>query len=817
MIRALILSTLVSITTILQAQSYEAQYLSQYSHGTGWSLIYTDILIGDINLDSVPDVIFTMAEGYQLGYGRMENGKIRFDLQPVDYYRYGWWYFNGQLVDYDHDGDLDFFTASSNNFDFNRTYIMQNEGGQLVDTFRQASPEFVDKALLKFARFNDDNEDDLLYQVTQPLTVHLQDGATGELQSLPFSAYSISSRDYNHDGLLDFHQTEANSATYHTQTDHLYLNNGDYTFNHYETPGYLSHPAGLETPPWGDFDGDGMDDQFAKPLGFAGLGYVFKSNMKSQNEARFDTLIISTSQYDNARIVMDVTGDGTEDIIVFSQDSLYFIETDEDMQFNVYAQAGVWHPELIRQHPDLPQGTFLAITGSALPLILQVSYDDISGLHLEQDYNAFSPFVLTESIYASAFTRLDVDADGLAELCINAEFTVASVEVQPDSSLGERKVYTAFDNFSGSAISAGDWNGDGHDDLFLSDHSLTYVAIRQPDSTLSDRILLAEGLLFDAYDFDQNGFSDLLISSYDSVFILYNQDGAIIRQEIVTTGMPFPSFTVFDPNADGYPDVALSRDTTYVFMNDGAGNFSLTNIKIPGNLAHSTLPNSPYLFNVLFQSNSGVSFYRPNLYRISDDGQEAEWIAGYVWVDSVVSNREAWLINFDGDSMPDMLFNVGALSEIAWKALLINEQGATYDIITVPNAFVLGAEDATSHSATDIVFAKGAKAYLLHGLPPGTTSTSSSPHEKSLDVTIFPNPLPPGSPFTLSYESEYTGPVWIELYLSDGRPYRRFLQVKTDRRFECSLEAIPGNTKAMIMRIVDGSGAAAKKLIQLGG
>lgn len=817
MIRALILSTLISITTILQAQSYEAQYLSQYSHGTGWSLIYTDILIGDINLDSIPDVIFTMAEGYQLGYGRMENDKIRFDLQPVDYYRYGWWYFNGQLVDYDYDGDLDFFTASSNNFDFNRTYIMQNEGGQLVDTFRQAAPEYVDKALLKFARFNDDDVDDLLYQVTQPLSVHLQDGATGELQSLPFSAYSISSLDFNHDGLLDFHQTEANSATYHTQTDHLYLNNGDYTFNHYETPGYLSQPAGLETPPWGDFDGDGMDDQFAKPLGFAGLGYVFKSNMNSQNAARFDTLIISTSQYDNARIVMDVTGDGTEDLIVFSQDSLYFLETDEDMQINVYALPGIFHPAMIRHHPDLPQGTFLAITEGGLPLLLQISYHDSLGLHLEQDYNAFTPFVLTESIYASAMTHLDVDADGLTEVCINAEYIVASVEVQPDSTMGEYKVYTAFDNYSGSAISAGDWNGDGHDDLFLSDHALTYVALRQSDSTLSDRILLTKGLLFDAHDFDQNGFSDLLISSYDSVFVLYNQGGAIVRQEIIDTGMFFPSFTVFDPNADGYPDVALGLDTTHVFMNDGAGNFSPTTATIPGRLAHSTLPNTPYLFTILHQSISGTNLYRPNLYRMVDDGQAAEWIAGYIWVDSLINFRESWLINFDGDSIPDMVFNIGALRDIAWKVVPVNDQGAVYDIITVPNAFVLGAEDATSQNATDIVFAKGAKAYLAHGLPPGITSTNSSPSEASLDLTIYPNPLPPGNTCMVSYESEYTGPVWVALYLTDGRLYRRFLHVKTDRKFECSLEAIPGNTKAMIVRIVDGNGAAAKKLIQVGG
>ena len=816
MIRALILSTLVSISAALHAQSFEQQYLSQYSHGTGWALYYTDIMIGDINLDSIPDVIFTMAEGYQMGYGRMKNGEISFDMQPVDFYRYGWWYFNGQLIDYDRDGDLDFITAASNNFDFDRSFIMENDGGDLVDTFRAAAPEFVDKARLKFAKFNEDDVDDLFYQVTQPLSVNLQDGLTGLLQPLPFPAYSISSRDYNHDGLMDFHQSEANSATYHTQTDHLYLNNGDYTFEHYETPGFLSHPPGLESPPWGDFDGDGVDDQFAKPLGFAGLGYVFKSNMKSQNEALIDTLIISTAEYENTNFVMDVTGDGTDDLIVFTEDSLYFLETDEGMQFNLSVQPGVFHPALIRHSPDLPQGTFLAMTGNGLPLLLRIGYKESSGLYVEQDYNSFSPFVLHEAIYASPVTRLDVDADGLPEILISSELTVASAEIQPDSSLAELKLFTALDDFQSRAVSSGDWNGDGHDDLFLCEGDLIYVAIRQPDSSLADRIFLSDGLLFDAHDFDRNGFSDLLISDYDSVSILYNQDGAIIRQEIVTTGMPFPSFTVFDPNADGYPDVALSRDTTYVFMNDGAGNFSRTSINIPGWLTHSTLPNSPYLFTVLFQDISGTNFYRPNLYRISDDGQEAEWIAGYVWIDTVITSREAWLINFDGDSMPDMIFNVGALDDIAWKALLINDQGAVYDIITVPDAFVLGAEDASSHNATEIVYAKGAKAYLLHGLPPATISTHN-PQAGSLEVIVYPNPLTHGQPCIVSYESEYTGPVWIEVYQPDGKLWRRYHQLKTDQHFEFGFEPMPNISSLVSIRVIEEDKAVTRKIVLLGG
>ena len=337
-----------------------------------------------------------------------------------------------------------------------------------------------------------------------------------------------------------------------------------------------------------------------------------------------------------------------------------------------------------------------------------------------------------------------------------------------------------------------------------------------PDGLCTIRILLTEGLLFDAHDFDQNGFSDMLIGIADSIFILFNQGGAIIRQEVLTTGMLFPSFTVFDPNADGYPDVALSRDTTHVFMNDGTGHFSLTSIEIPGRLAHNTLPGSPYLFTVLFQKDSGTDFYRPNLYRVSDDGQEAEWIAGHVWIDTVITSREAWLINFDGDSMPDMIFNVGALEDIAWKAVLMNNQGAIYDIITLPGAFVLGAEDVSSCNATEIVYAKDAKAYLLHGLPPATISTHT-PQADAFDVIVYPNPLPTGNPWSVRYESEYTGPVWIEVYLPDGRLMGRYQQIKTDHPFQFSFDPLSGISSLVLIRIIEDHETVTKKVALIGG
>ncbi|MFZ1679215.1 MAG: VCBS repeat-containing protein [Saprospiraceae bacterium] len=810
MIRTGLVQLLLLWLVTPQAQFNAPTYFSQYTHGAGWAMVYTDIVVGDINKDNVPDVIFTMAEGYQVGIGHFTNGSIAFEMQPIDYYKHGWWYYNGQLVDYDQDGDLDFFTASTNNFDFSRTYIMENEGGVLSDTFRTASPEFVDKATMLFGKFNDDDIDDLFYFVTQPLSVHLQDGATGELHTLPFSEYEIKTGDFNNDGLIDFHQLLVNSPTYNTQTDNLYLNNGDYTFDRYETSGFLSHPPGIEYSPWGDFDGDGIDDQFSHPNFMPGLSFLFKSNIKSQNQARLDTIFITSGQFAESHIIMDVTHDGTEDMIVFTQDSLYFLETDEDMHFNVYRQSGIWHPALICQHPDLPEGTILSMTSAGLPLLLHLSYSDSAGLVIEQDYNAFSPYVINRSTYASSLAGTDLDADGQRELCIGTNFAVAFAEIQSDHTLSEQFIQGGFDNLAVQSISSGDWNGDGHDDLFLNESDQIFVATREPDSTLSEREYLTTGDLLDAYDFDRNGFSDLLINIYDSVFILFNDESGIINHTVLSTTLFYPEYAVFDPNGDGFLDVALSMDSTIVLINNGDGSFTQSPFQIPGRLAHNTLPNSKYLSTVLWRSDAAGFYYMPNLFRVATDGQDYQWIGGNFWLDTTINARETWVVNLDGDTIPDIVFNVGSFGNVAWKAQLINEVGV-YDIVTVPDAFILGAEQLVQDGGTEILYVRRSQAFLLHGLPIQTST--QLPQLDLLELTVFPNPLPSGSTCRVMYESDYVGPIVIEICFPDGRVWHQYVRNKTTDVFMTEIETKGIVSGQMLIRVVENQKTGLRQVM----
>lgn len=797
------------------AQLHTPQYFSQYTHGTGWSLSYTSIVVGDINMDSIPDVIYSQAEGYQLGYGKLTNGQITFDMQPIDYYRYGWWYYNGQLVDYDRDGDLDYLTASTYNFDFTRTFIMENVGGQLADTFKSSTPPYLDKSRLYFGRFNQDDVDDVLYNVSQPLMVKLQDGATGEFIDLPFNAYNTSFRDLNDDGLMDFIQGTANSPVYHTQTDILYLNRGDYTFDRVETPGYLSHPAGLEREPWGDFDGDGVDDEFAKPLGMVGLAFVFKSNMQYENAARFDTLVITATQDLETVFVRDMTGDGTEDLIVFSQDSLYFLESDEGMHFNISAWPSQLHPDLIVEHPDLPKGTLMAMTIHGLPLLLHISWSDSTGLMVKEDFNAFSPYVISHAIYASPTTHVDLDADGQNELCVSTEFTLACAELQTDQSLHEQIIRPAFDNYIGRSISSADWNGDGHVDLFLNEGNDIYVSLRQPDSTWSERQYLTTGYLLEAVDFDRNGYADLLTSDLSSVSIYYSDQGALVEQALILDHGGSPEHNILDPNKDGLPDVALGWDSTYFFLNRGDRIFSDVPVKVLGRLALSTLTNSEYVFTILSQTVEETLLYRPNLFRIDAEQQEAQWVAGYVVIDSVINNREAWLVNYDGDSVPDMLFNMLDVPTQEWKAILVNEQEAVYAIYNVHQSFLLGAEDVAEDGVAEVLYVKGSKAYLEIGIPQDITSTTT-PSRSAPQLLIFPNPISSGDPWTLAYESDYIGPVQVDIFLPNGQCLRHYTREKSELQWSCTFDGIPNYQGSLLVRVSEGNGIVFKKLISLG-
>lgn len=815
MLRSGLLSLLLFLVSPLLAQLHTPQYFSQYTQGTGWALYFTDILIGDINMDTVPDVIFTMAEGYQMGYGHIKDGRITFEMEPVDYFKHGWWYFKGQLVDYDQDGDLDFLTASSNNFDFDNTYIMENEGGHLVDTFRLAYPEFPAKTKVLFSKFNQDEVDDLLFNHSQPLGISLQDGATGEFQTLPFTAYNTNPRDFNHDGLMDFHQTSANSPVYHTQTDILYINQGDYTFTPFETPGYLSHPAGLANPPWGDFDGDGLDDQFAKPLGMSGLSLVFKSKMNQEGAAQFDTLIISPDSPLEAKVAKDMTGDGTDDLIVFTQDSVYWIETDEDMQFNVHSQPGTFHPGILRSHPDLPEGTMIAMTNNGLPLLMQITYTDSAGLKVKEDFNAFSPYVICESTYASPMTHTDLDADGNSELCVVSEYALGFAELQPAQTISESYIHPGFNYSSGRAISSGDWNGDGHADLLVNEGNSIYLMTRQPDSTWAQKEYLTYGQLFDSHDFDQNGFADLLVGIIDSIFILYNEQSVVVQQEVVSTQRSYPEFNVIDPNADGYPDIALGWDSTFVYMNQGDRTFADASVAIPGRLAHNTLTQTSYVFTILSQEIAGSLLYRPNIFRISSDGQEAEWVAGYVFIDSLISNREAWLVRYDGDSIPDMLFNIYDVPTQEWKAILVNEQEAVYNLLSVHNSFLLGAEDVAGDGCAEVMYVKGSIAYLEIGLPGVMTSTPTVDFPE-FEVTLYPNPLSSGSAWTLSYESQYSGKIWIDLFLPTGQLFQRYERDKSDTQFISTFDGIHDYQGPLLIRLVEDHHVVFKKMIVVG-
>ena len=803
---------LLLLAAPLFAQLHTPQYFSQYTQGTGWTLYYTDILIGDINMDTIPDVVWSKAEGYQIGYGKLADGTISFDMQPVDFYKLGWWYYKGQLVDYDRDGDLDWITAASNNFDYSLTFIMENEGGQLSGVFKPATPQFPEKAILQFGKFNNDDVDDLVYRITMPTSIHMLDGATGEPRALPFSQKYAEGRDINYDGLIDFYNINNFSPVYQTSTDNVYLNNGDYTFDHYETTGIPAQPVGLESPPYGDFDGDGIDDIFGRVTGTQGLAFVFKTNLKSQNEARLDTLIITSTQYTNAWFVMDVTDDGTDDLVVFTQDSLYFLETDDQMQFNVHAYGGILHAGLIRQHPELPKGTLIAMTYAGLPLLMNVSYAPDSGLMIKQDYNAFSPYVICESTYASPLTHTDVDADGQSELCVVAQFTLAFAELQPDETIAENYIQSGFDDFIGRSVSSGDWNGDGHDDLFLNEANRIYVSLRQPDSTWAERSFLTDGLLMEARDFDRNGFTDFLIGIIDSTFILFNDQGLFTGQEILPYTTPYPEYNIFDPNADGYPDIALSGDSTTIFMNRGDGTFYKGDAWIPGKLARNTMEQSPYVFTILNQDLEDVFFYRPNLFRVSPDGHNATWVAGHVLVNTVINARESWLVNYDGDSIPDLLYNMQWVDSLEWQAVLINEQEVAYSVLSVPNSFILGAEDVSEDGAAEVLYVKGSIAYLEIGVPTDVTSIES-PVLPGPDLKIYPSPLSIGDEWTLSFESDYLGELSVDVFVPDGKLLRHFAVEKTQHQFISTFDGLQGTSGTYLVRVSEGNGTVIKKVI----
>jgi len=250
------------LSTCLFAQNRPLTYFSQATFGNP---SYTEVGRGiiqaaDLNGDSIADIAVGSRSIFQVGYARIEDGRLYMDMQPVNFVedkRFN----RGQLTDVDSDGDIDFSmqnTDASQQPWINTIYVFDNVEDTIQYTPIGFPAIFPENTSLYFGKFNEDEITDAFYRQGDDYLI--MDGATGQTYApIPPVISSFANpqtiiRDLNGDGMLDFSAQVDGFPGSDTIVHIIYINEGDFVFNTYETRGFV-RPRNF-----GDFDGDGILD-----------------------------------------------------------------------------------------------------------------------------------------------------------------------------------------------------------------------------------------------------------------------------------------------------------------------------------------------------------------------------------------------------------------------------------------------------------------------------------------------------------------------------------------------------------------------------
>ena len=314
--------------------------------------------------------------------------------------------------------------------------------------------------------------------------------------------------DYDNDGWMDLYLVNSGISDFYTPAaplrNALYRNDGDGTFTD------VTDAAGVAGGRFGmgvavaDYDGDGWQDLYVTNYG---PNYLYRNNGDgSFSEVAKDARVLA-SRWSTSGVWFDYNGDGRLDLFVCS-----FVRYDESLS------------KLCFDH--LRKRTYYC-----LPTL----FDHTSSHLFRNDDNGRFTDVSRESGIAGhpgkAFgvVATDVNDDGHLDLFV-ANDTVADFLFvnQGDGTFREMGLWAgvAFDDGgkprSGMGVDATDYDGDGRQDLFVSniDHEVFSLYRNQGDLTFTDEaadvgkltwLLSGWGLRF--FDADNDGDDDLFLAN----------------------------------------------------------------------------------------------------------------------------------------------------------------------------------------------------------------------------------------------------------------------------------------------------------------
>ncbi len=370
------------------------------------------------------------------------------------------------------------------------------------------------------------------------------------------------------------------------------LGNGDGTFRSQVTNLVGSEPGSIAT---GDFTGDGRTD-----LVVSNYDSDDVSVLLGNGDGTFQPQVTYAVGSSPTSIVRgDFNGDGRTDLAVLNEGS-------DDVSVLLGNGDGTFQPQVtypVGPDPDaMVAGDFtgdgrldLAVTGSSTDPVTGGSVGDVS-LLLGNGDGTFQPQVtymvgvLPQAIVAGDFTgdgRLDLAlaGAGVNPVTGGVEGEVAVLLGNGDGTFQPQVNYTV--GSGPDAIVAGDFTGDGHLDLAVTNESSNTVSVLlgNGDGTFQPRVSYAVGSQprsIVAGDYGGNGHVDLAVTNGNGFgpgtvsVLLGNGDGTFQPQVTYAVGSTSLGIVAGDFNGDGKLDLATTDDQSddvSVLMATGDGSF----------------------------------------------------------------------------------------------------------------------------------------------------------------------------------------------------------------------------------------------------
>jgi len=547
--------------------------------------------VGDFNNDGFPDLVYTSYNGFSELVVQLGNGDGSF--QPPQTVSSNFNNFGAITVgDFNHDGNADVAVTSDENMGYDGSVKVFLGFG--TGAFRFPDRYSVGRfpSAIVAADFNGDGNPDLAvvdnssqssFQGALCILLNKGDGSFQLFrlyQSIAdIDSVAIATGDFNKDGIADLAVANAEPNDVNE-----FIGNGDGTFRKVATWSVGSYPLALLAL---DLNGDGVADLVSADAAANEVRVLLGQSGGAFNGARNYSL--PNPSYLGA--AGDFNEDGKTDIVAGSSYALDIL---------LGQGRGKFQPTTSYTTPGLVNDVVaIDLNGDGHLDLVNVNRNPYGNSSVDVRLgNGDGTFQNTTkyvtAVESQAAVVVDFNEDGILDMVVSNYGDYNAVDGNfnlffgnGDGTFRSGGAF-AIPGFSPERMVAGDFNGDGHQDLAIITLGAMAIVLGNGDGTFQPATVTSgrynPGFIL-AADFNSDGKPDLVISNgYPAVInvLLGNGDGTF--QTTDYNLVPYPgSMVIGDFNGDGFLDVAVVVDVNssfpgevYILRGKGDGTFTVT-------------------------------------------------------------------------------------------------------------------------------------------------------------------------------------------------------------------------------------------------